>query len=60
MLVTEDGLILAGHYWKKVFMSGYTSDAVARHGIQELGEAFLQKPFKLGTLAQTVRDALAK
>jgi PAS domain S-box-containing protein len=43
---------------KTIFMSGYTDDAVLRHGIHKLGATFLQKPFSLGTLARKVRDTL--
>jgi signal transduction histidine kinase/CheY-like chemotaxis protein len=43
---------------KTIHMSGYTDDAVLRHGIQELGATFLQKPFSLGTLARKVHDTL--
>jgi PAS domain S-box-containing protein len=43
---------------KTIYMSGYTDDAVLRHGIHEMGTRFLQKPFSLGTLAQKVRDTL--
>jgi PAS domain S-box-containing protein len=42
---------------KTIHMSGYTDDAVLRHGISE-GASFLQKPFSLGTLARKVHDAL--
>jgi FixJ family two-component response regulator len=30
---------------KTIYMSGYSSDAVLRHGIQEQRVTFLQKPF---------------
>ncbi len=43
---------------KTIHMSGYTDDAVLRHGIHDLDATFLQKPFSLGTLARKVRDAL--
>jgi len=43
---------------KTIHMSGYTDDAVLRHGIYEQGATFLQKPFSLGTLARKVRDTL--
>lgn len=43
---------------KTIHMSGYTDDAVLRHGIQELGASFLQKPFSLSTLARKVHDTL--
>jgi PAS domain S-box-containing protein len=41
-----------------LFMSGYTSDAVLRHGIEK-GEAdFLQKPFSTSALAAKLRQVL--
>jgi CheY-like chemotaxis protein len=43
---------------KTIHMSGYTDDAVLRHGIQEFGASFLQKPFSLATLARKVYDTL--
>jgi two-component system, cell cycle sensor histidine kinase and response regulator CckA len=43
---------------KTIYMSGYTDDAVLRHGIHDMGTSFLQKPFSLGSLARKVRDAL--
>jgi len=41
-----------------VFMSGYTADVIANHGILEKGVAFLQKPFTMETLARKTREAL--
>jgi two-component system, cell cycle sensor histidine kinase and response regulator CckA len=43
---------------KTIYMSGYTDDAVLRHGVQELGASLLQKPFSLSTLARKVREML--
>jgi len=44
---------------KVLFMSGYTDDAVVRHGIRDKGFPFLQKPFSLGALAAAVQQAIA-
>jgi two-component system, cell cycle sensor histidine kinase and response regulator CckA len=41
-----------------LFMSGYSDEAVARHGILEPGLAFLQKPFSRDALVRKVRDVL--
>jgi PAS domain S-box-containing protein len=43
---------------KVLFMSGYTDDAVLRHGVTAPGSAFLQKPFALEDLLQRARALL--
>ncbi|HEV7839200.1 MAG TPA: response regulator [Gemmatimonadaceae bacterium] len=43
---------------KVLFMSGYTDDAVLRHGGLPTGTTYLQKPFAPDTLARKVREVL--
>ena len=43
---------------KRLFMSGYTSDAIVHHGVLAEGVCFLQKPFSLKDLAARIREAL--
>jgi PAS domain S-box-containing protein len=44
---------------KCIFMSGYTSDILAPHGVLEAGVHFLSKPFAWKELSAKVREALA-
>lgn len=43
---------------KLLFVSGYIDDAIVRHGISHLDNAFLQKPFSQESLLRKVRDVL--
>lgn len=43
-----------------IYMSGYTEDAIARHGVLEPGIDFLQKPFTSETLGRKVREVLGR
>ena len=43
---------------KVLFQSGYTGEAMLRHGIVKPEMAFLKKPFALDTLAKKVREVL--
>ena len=41
-----------------LYMSGYSDDAILRHGVKSAGTHFIQKPFSIEALALKVRDAL--
>ncbi|HEY2413490.1 MAG TPA: response regulator [Pirellulaceae bacterium] len=43
---------------KVLFMSGYTDDAVLRHGVLEAETNFIEKPFTYAALASAVRKVL--
>ncbi|MFH1985280.1 MAG: PAS domain S-box protein [Pseudomonadota bacterium] len=42
-----------------LYMSGYSGDIIAHHGIIEAGGHFIQKPFSKQALAEKVREVLA-
>jgi PAS domain S-box-containing protein len=43
---------------KRLFMSGYTADVMADHGVLDEGVNFIQKPFARKDLANKVREVL--
>jgi PAS domain S-box-containing protein len=43
---------------KRLFMSGYTANVIAHHGVLDPGVHFMQKPFSRHDLATKVREAL--
>lgn len=43
---------------KCLYMSGYTSDVIARHGVLEEGVQFIQKPFTIQELTIRIREML--
>lgn len=43
---------------KRIFMSGYTANVIAHHGVLDEGVHFIQKPFSLPIMAAKVREVL--
>jgi len=43
---------------KRLFMSGYTADIIAHHGVLDEGLQFIHKPFSLTALGAKVREVL--
>jgi CheY-like chemotaxis protein len=43
---------------RRLFMSGYTANIIAHHGVLDEGVHFIQKPFSMKKLAAKVREAL--
>jgi signal transduction histidine kinase/CheY-like chemotaxis protein len=45
---------------KRLFMSGYTANVIAHHGVLDEGVHFIQKPFSRKDLAAKVREAMGE
>jgi DNA-binding response OmpR family regulator len=43
-----------------LFMSGYTADVIAHHGVIDEGVSFIQKPFSLRDLGAKIREVLGQ
>jgi len=43
-----------------LFMSGYTANVIAHHGVLDDGVAFIQKPFSMADMTEKVRKVLDK
>lgn len=56
--VLAEKLLLIHPEMKVLYMSGYTDDAVVRHGILHESVNFLRKPFTPATFSQKVREVL--
>jgi len=41
-----------------LYMSGYTDDAIIKHGVLDPGMAYIQKPFSPNALIQKVKSVL--
>jgi CheY-like chemotaxis protein len=51
-------LVSLSPHLKCLFMSGYTADIIAPHGVLDAGVSFIQKPFSTQELALIVRKVL--
>jgi signal transduction histidine kinase len=56
--VMAEWLQTANPNLKILFTSGYTDDAITRHGVLETGVEFLPKPYATATLVRKVREML--
>ena len=43
---------------KTLFMSGYTSNVIAEHGVLKKGVHFIQKPFSIAELGKKLAETL--
>ncbi len=43
---------------KRLFMSGYTANVIAHHGVLDAGVHFIQKPFSINDFAGKIREVL--
>ena len=43
---------------KVLYMSGYTNDAIAQHGVLDSGIFFIEKPFSQEALMRKLREVL--
>jgi len=53
-----DRLTAKRHGIRVLYISGYTDNAIVRHGMLEPGLAYLQKPFRPDALVRKVREVL--
>jgi len=56
--VLSERLMLSRPDTRVLYMSGYSDDAILRHGVKSAGTHFIQKPFSIETLAEKVRETL--
>ena len=49
-------LLALNPHMRRLFMSGYTADVIAHHGVLDKGVNFIQKPFTMKILAEKIRE----
>jgi len=57
--VLSERLLLARSGTRVLYMSGYSDDAILRHGVKSAGTHFIQKPFSMEALVEKIGEALA-
>ena len=53
-----DKIVSKRPHVRTLFTSGYTDDAIVRHGVLEPGVIFVQKPYRPKALARKIREVL--
>lgn len=43
---------------RALYMSGYTSDVIAHHGVLDKGVFFIQKPFDMNSIHQKIQEVM--
>jgi len=56
--ILSERLIALRPETRVLFMSGYSEDAMLRHGVQTAGAQFIQKPFPMDALTARIREML--
>jgi two-component system cell cycle sensor histidine kinase/response regulator CckA len=56
--VLAEALVPGRPEMRVVYMTGYTDDAIVRHGVLDPGTVLLAKPFTPAALARLVREML--
>jgi len=58
-MVLAERLLKSRPELKVLFMSGYTDETVARHGVLKPGTPFINKPFDIRNFTEKVRQVLS-
>jgi two-component system cell cycle sensor histidine kinase/response regulator CckA len=53
-------LVPRGQALKVLYMSGYTDETIAKHGVLNPGIGLLHKPFTSETLGRKIREVLGR
>ena len=54
----DEGVAAARPDTSVLYMSGYSDDAILRHGVRKAAAHFIQKPFSIDALAHKIRETL--